>query len=582
MNTIIGKNKLSTIVDLICLGSIGIICFLYSIFWSTFAETHITLPFLDFPIFIGEILLFECVLLLILKWRIAKVKFNYKYYLLFLYVAWVLIRALHGYIEWGPLALRNAALFYYPLFAVIGYHFYRNDFFGQKTIIALFSILLITKIAMGTDLIFYFVTPYLLLSIILILKMKQKWIRYTALGILFIFFSDRNYFQGSRTWMVANFVTLLFLSLSYILGILKLRRSIGILSVVLLFFVLTFSFLKLAPPGKLKSLTTPLYIIEEIKLHDQKMEETRKDYIQRPISVKIYHPNWREIEAIDSIEKKRISREVRDKVLAVAEKINRETKNHIYSGSDQIEEQQEQVKQIVAELTVSEALSITQKYEQGLEGKKSIYLEVFQTEKGEIKNEIFLNEKESEISNWKINVFNRDFNEAVEISIDGLVRQERIVFDRTAREEYGNILFRILIWRDMVEEVIKEKAWFGISLGKPQRSLSIEKGDFAGGEWGRDGWIAPHNAFLHMIYRAGVFGFLMVLSIVAYLYMMTKKFIKRKSLEGLVLVSILVYWLVVAFFLVVLELPYQAIPFWTLSGMTLAYGNKKGKNAVSV
>lgn len=575
MNTIIGKNKLSTIVDLICLGSIGIICFLYSIFWSTFAETHITLPFLDFPIFIGEILLFECVLLLILKWRIAKVKFNYKYYLLFLYVAWVLIRALHGYIEWGPLALRNAALFYYPLFAVIGYHFYRNDFFGQKTIIALFSILMISKMILGTDLIYYFITPYLLLSIVLILKMKQRWIKFAALGMLFIFFSDRNYFQGSRTWMVANFVILLFLSFSYIFGILKFRRSIKILSGVLFFLVLVLAFLKLAPPGKLKSLTTPLYVIEEIKRHDQKMKKTRANYIQRQIPAKVYHPNWREAESVELIEQERITREVRDKVLVIVEEIKSKTKKYVDNGSDQIAEQQ--VKQIVTEPATPEVRGITQQPKQSLEEKKDAYLEVFQSEREKVKKEVFSDEKESEISHWKINTFDNGFNAAVELSIDGLVHQKKVLFDRTPHVEYGNILFRVLIWRDMVEEVIRERAWLGVNLGKPQRSLSIEKGDFAGGEWGRDGWIAPHNAFLHMIYRAGVFGFLMVLSIMAYLFMMTKKFIKRKSLEGLFLVSILVYWLVIASFLVVLELPYQGIPFWTLFGMVLAYLNRGGE-----
>ena len=34
---------------------------------------------------------------------------------------WLLSKALAGYLSGGLLALRNAALFYYPLFALVGY-----------------------------------------------------------------------------------------------------------------------------------------------------------------------------------------------------------------------------------------------------------------------------------------------------------------------------------------------------------------------------------------------------------------------------------------------------------------------------
>jgi len=163
-----------------------------------------------------------------------------------------------------------------------------------------------------------------------------------------------------------------------------------------------------------------------------------------------------------------------------------------------------------------------------------------------------------------------------------LIQRRKVIFGRTAQTEYANILFRVFIWRDMVAEVIKEKAWFGLSFGKPQRSISLENSGFAGGEWGRDGWIAPHNAFLHMIYRSGIFGFLMILCIFTTLFSMIKGFIRRESFKGLLLSSILVYWLALAGFLVVLELPYQAIPFWSLFGMVFAYANKKGEGAARV
>jgi len=606
-NAIIEKNILIKTVDIICLGSIGIMCFLYSIFWSTFAETHITLPFLNFPIFIGEILLLECSLLLVLKWRITKVKFNYKHYLLFLYVAWVLVKALNGYFEWGPLALRNAALFYYPFFAVIGYYFYRNDYFNKKTIMALFIVFLVTKITRGSDMRFYFYTPYIMLSTVLILKMNQRWLKYIALGVLLYVFPYKNFLQGSRSFIIANFATLFFLGSVYTLGVLKFKRRIKILSVILFFLISILVFLNFVPSKKVRSMTTPQYLIEEIIRVDQLIERNKKNYIPRVIPVKVYNPNDYQDESPYALELERIVKETRVKVLAIAVEIEREAKSRIDSGSkvssitqlynqslkkaQQLPEQrivevtapevkrsaQQLPEQIVEKLTVDDFSSIPPPFKkrlenlEGMEDMESVYLNIFQTEKENIMKEIFSDKRMGEINDWKIELFNQGFGIAVNKSIEGLIWKKKVIFERTAQSEYGNILFRLFLWRDMAVELIKDKAWLGFSFGKPQRSISLELFGSAGGEWGRDGWIAPHNAFFHMIYRSGIFGLVATLAIFFTLFSMVKKFVKRKSLKGLLLSSILVYWLVLSSFLVVLELPYQAIPFWTLFGMVIAY-----------
>jgi hypothetical protein len=143
---------------------------------------------------------------------------------------------------------------------------------------------------------------------------------------------------------------------------------------------------------------------------------------------------------------------------------------------------------------------------------------------------------------------------------------------RTLNVEQGNMLFRMFIWRDMLNELTQEKPLFGFSFGKPQRSISIEILDQAHGEWTRDGWITPHNVFLHVIYRAGIIGVLLIAGFFIALFSLVKTFIQERAVTGLLLVSILIFWIVVASFLVVLELPYQAIPFWALFGIALAYG----------
>jgi len=180
------KRDLSYYLCLIGLTAIGTICALYSLLWSDFAETHIKFPFLDFPIFVGEILLFGCVVIFILQR--PKLKHDYKFYCALCYVAWVMFKAFYGYFHSGSaLALRNAALFYYPFFAFLGYYFYQRKFFGQSVVYILFVVLLLLKIYKGSAFVYYFFPPYVLLSLYLITKMHNKALKLVSLAALVSF-----------------------------------------------------------------------------------------------------------------------------------------------------------------------------------------------------------------------------------------------------------------------------------------------------------------------------------------------------------------------------------------------------------
>jgi O-antigen ligase len=136
----------------------------------------------------------------------------------------------------------------------------------------------------------------------------------------------------------------------------------------------------------------------------------------------------------------------------------------------------------------------------------------------------------------------------------------------------NNVLFRLFIWRDMLEDLKWEWAWWsGVGWEYPQRSPSLEILNWATVEWRRDGWITPHNSFLHMIYRGGIVGAGVVAALLAALVCFTRRFLHLKSVEGGLLMAVLMYWLGLANFLVFLELPYSAIPFWSLFGMIAAY-----------
>ena len=120
-------------IDFFGLCSIGVLSLGYVEFVRGFAEQHIQFPFLNFPIFVGEILLFLCFALFVVKYRYkGHLKhFTSWHYLIFFYLVFVILKAIHGYFTHGPLALRHAALFYYPAFAVFGYSFFRKELFNQ-------------------------------------------------------------------------------------------------------------------------------------------------------------------------------------------------------------------------------------------------------------------------------------------------------------------------------------------------------------------------------------------------------------------------------------------------------------------
>ena len=52
---------------------------------------------------------------------------------------------------------------------------------------------------------------------------------------------------------------------------------------------------------------------------------------------------------------------------------------------------------------------------------------------------------------------------------------------------------------------------------------------------------------------------------------MISKFIYLKSITGVLLCGIIINWFMAANFLLIFELPYTAIPIWTLFGLTFAY-----------
>ncbi len=459
---------------------VGFFCYFYALYASDFAELHIQFTRLDFPIFIGEILLGVCVILLLIY--VSKFPMHLKpgfVWLGALYVLWVLAKAYLGYVHWGPLALRNAALFYYPSFALIGYMVFERSLYqglGRWFLLGflLWNLLFVTI----ND---YFVVAFLMLAFGLSWHLRQQVLRFAGIFLcIFFVIHSRVMWWGCRSHMVGIGVMAIFLAGYFLFGMLKAQRRVKILSLFVLVVIFVGFLFKFGDHNALKSMMTFHQLVREYKKLDVDVHKNETTYIHEPLIVRLYNEN--------------------DKSKSVS-----------------------------------------------------------------------LDKPRGEVQIFSLPMINATAGQNRESVQSDVKSDSSPSHERRLDVAYVNICFRLFVWKDMVDDFIKQKAWGGVSFGQPQRSPSLEAVHWATTDWLRDGWITPHNSFLHMIYRGGLVGFVCVVLIFGGLMNMTQRFLKLRSVWGGLLVACLVYWVTISNFLVFLELPYNAIPFWSFLGMTLAY-----------
>jgi len=241
---------------------IGIFSLGYIVIVRPFAELNIQLPFLNFPIFIGEILLLICLCLFVLK---GNVQLNKKHYWIIGYFVFVIVKALYGYVIFGPLALRDAALFYYPAFIIFAISFYRRNFFDYEKgglIIAIIVFLFVSQLYDG-----YWLLTCISLALILSYTYPIKTIRYLLFGTLFLTIPYVAFFATSRMMLLANFVTSIYLVIGLFL-ILKVKKPIKIGIVVLGVFLIVLMFFRFSDKNALLAIVRADKIIEVYQLRD--------------------------------------------------------------------------------------------------------------------------------------------------------------------------------------------------------------------------------------------------------------------------------------------------------------------------
>ena len=466
------------------LGLVFFYCLAASKFAAYFAQIHVRLSFLPFPIFVGEILLFICLLLFLSVSEDAQLFDRRSMVLLGLYFGWVFLKGLINYSYDGPLTCRNAALFYYPVFAVFAYCFYQQAQIPRKVLMSL------ALLAAGT-LFFkvmgdYYWWTYVTLFAIAVWNTKSvkwRWLGWIFLAVIFL--SGKEYlYQGSRSQVVSVFGAVVFL-VFYFGALLAKRRHYAILSILLISFLsFIIGFLVFSNRNAVSSVTSLKGMINTYQMFDRAYQDRQVGFVPRKLSVHLYNPKNSGDHFITS-EGETFQPAITQPVITVPE-----TSQPVITAS-----------------------SVT-----------------------------------SQASG-----------------------SSRIWEGRSLEVNQENIIFRLLIWRDMAHELIEQKAWWGFSFGHPQRSRSLEVLNMGTGDWSRDGWITPHNSFFHIIYRAGILGIFLIGVLFFMMRRLAGDFFKMNSIEGGLLIGALVYWLVLSNFLVILEFPYNAIIFWTLFGITWAY-----------
>lgn len=503
------KNNINTDLWLsrVGLGLIFCYCLMASIFYSYFAQIHLTLHFFPFPIFVGEVLLFICLVLLGWVCKDGKSFTRRTILLLGLYFGWVLVKALINYCYDGPLTCRNAALFYYPIFAVFAYCFYQKARIPRNVLMSL--ALLAAGIMFFKVMIIYYWWTYVTLFVIVVWNTKSvKWRRCGWIFLAVIFILGKEYFyQGSRAHFVSVFSAIVFL-VSYFWALLAKRREyvrLIILFITVLFF--TLGYFVFSEHNTVSSVTSLKEMVNTYNAFDRQYQAKQAAFVPEKLSVRLYNPKKF---ATPFLPSSRI----------------------IFQPA------------VPASAPAQPAVSASATSQQAVSGP--------------VVPSSLQDAGRSPLPGWMENILND-------------ILCSRIREGRSLDLDENNIVFRLFVWRDMARELVEKRAWGGFSFGHPQRSRSLEVLGWAQTEWARDGWITPHNSFFHIIYRAGILGVALIGILFFMVGRLIRDFFNMNSIEGGLLVGALIYWLVLSNFLVILEFPYDAIVFWSLFGITWAY-----------
>ncbi|MCX5695215.1 MAG: hypothetical protein NTW18_00915 [Candidatus Omnitrophica bacterium] len=495
------KTETNKFIDYTGLFFIGILSVGYLLYYRSFAKLHIDLIFIKAPFFVSDITFAVCGLLFFLKWLMNRKNFNIFTYLFLFYCGFVVIKTIVGYINWGPLSLRHAVLFCYPIFAIFSYSFYRNDFFEPKmTIFLIVVFIFILKFCIFH---LYFSLTLFIITLILINAYPVKLIKYTLYFLLLLVFPYKLLFNTSRTFMTANLLAMMYISFSS-LFISKIKSKYKFIFLLLFLLFVFLGLTKGSRPNEVESLVRFKGLMKRYNETKELIRVKELAFVPLKLGIKLYN------EESEGAEKK---------------------------------------------IKYNSVPGLSTRYDDKLVAPPVL-----------VKN---MNYQPKSFSQTNLN---KEKKEEISIALDEKSKEADITIPpREIEVAYSTSIFRILIWKDVFKELKTVRPLFGFNFGKPFRSQSLEITGNAIGEWSRDGWICLHNSYVDIVYRAGIVGILMVAFILIMLFSLIKISFRNRSLAGILLTGILINWFIAANFLEILEMPYSAIPLWSLFGLTSAY-----------
>lgn len=493
-------------IDYAGLYIIGVISLAYAMFYRNIAKVHIDLPFVKAPLFIGEAVFAACLCLFFIKWYRGRKSSNMCALLFWIYCGFVISKTAIGYCAWGPLALRHAVLFAYPLFAVMSYSFYRSGFFTPNRILAIVLpvILIFSYIYFHS----YCLVAVLVLMLILIRAYPRKNIGYILTILLLSVFPYKYFFQTSRTFIASNLAAGLYMGLG-LLYVSKVKTVYKVTACLVFVVFVLYGVFNICNRNEIRSIVAFGDMMKRYNEAESRICNREKTFVAPDLKVKLF---------------------------------NEETGwgHKVKEGSAE-----ENPAALAAVVAASSAAPKEKPVSNNAVSPAKIVESKTKTESSAQKDAL----KENGSKKYVIDRYTKRFEDT----------------------PYENSLFRIFMWKDLIQELAVKRPVFGFDFGKPFRSRSLEVLYWGGSEWSRDGWVCMHNSYLDIIYRAGIPGILMVFSILAsFLVLITRSFYMR-SPTGILLTGILMNWLMAANFLEILEMPYSAIPLWSLFGMTAAY-----------
>ncbi len=544
---------------------IAAMCLCYTIWMRDFAKIHIDLPFVHIPVFVGEMLFAVCVLLWICQRRLMKAPWQVWEKAIGIYVAWLCFKVITGYMDGGTLALRHAALFYYPLFALFTFTAFQREigrFLSYPVLVGLFVILILVRV--GTGFSGEYLYPYMVCTAVITFSLLRGW--WKILGFLFLlsWYPASDLLMESKSYVVGHVMAGAFVFFYFCL-LLPGRLRTKILVFLLLVLAGAVGMTHYGNKVQVKALGEWSDFWVQFHEKEDYIQENKKHHTPQQLKVRLFNATgtrqFKNFDTLDGVE---------------SGSGEQESQATIPSGLNA----QEVIKGQL-EGNIKNALFAIKKWQRkyGLgKAQPDEDTDKWQSEKDIDQLKALLAQAQDVLSKLNSGQSTEDIKQLTHLSNDlsalsWRINEVIIPSLRTVEDDQSNMSFRLFIWRDMLEELVLAKPLMGLSLGHPQRSTSIEILNIAQGEWKRDGWITPHNSYLHLIYRGGIVGVLIIVLILYLMITLGICFIQKKSWQGVLLLSIVVYWASIANFLVFLEVPYHAIPFWSLVGTLWAYKN---------